>query len=148
MWQHLQIWGLPQDFLFLKIKERRKLTTVEKNILQRVTWFCKLASSLTFVAEGQSPLFSCLYAAHPNVIVIDEANKVRVSRADLGVHTWACTLALNLCGIHWRCLHKTKSKQRTTEVTASATKDAFKFNHKLTLLLSWCLLIYLTVFIE
>lgn len=41
------------------------------------------------MAEGESPLFSCLDTRHPNVVVINEANEVGVPGADLGVH--ACS---------------------------------------------------------
>lgn len=44
---------------------------------------------LTFMTECESSLFARLYAGHPDVIVVDEANKVWVSGADLGVHTCA-----------------------------------------------------------
>lgn len=44
---------------------------------------------LTFVAEGEPPLFTRLNAGHTNVPVVDEANKVGVPRADFGIHTCA-----------------------------------------------------------
>lgn len=48
----------------------------------------------TFMAEGESPLFTRLNARHPNVILLDKADKVGVSEADLGVHASAGTVAL------------------------------------------------------
>lgn len=45
------------------------------------------------MAEGESPLFTRRDARHPNVIVVDEADKVGVFRADLGVHACAWTEA-------------------------------------------------------
>lgn len=44
---------------------------------------------LTFMAEGQPPLFTRLNAGHPDVIVVNEADKVGVPGADLGVHACA-----------------------------------------------------------
>lgn len=41
------------------------------------------------MAEGEPPLFICLNAGHPNVIVVDEADKVGVPGADLWVHACA-----------------------------------------------------------
>lgn len=43
----------------------------------------------TFVTEGEPPLFTRLNAGHTNVAVVDEANKVGVPGADLGVHACA-----------------------------------------------------------
>lgn len=58
------------------------------------------------MAEGEPPLFTRLNARHPYVIVVDEADKVGVPGADLGVHACACTLALYLDRLHGRRLHK------------------------------------------
>jgi len=44
---------------------------------------------MTFVAEGQPPLLARLGAGHPDVVVVDEADEVRVPGADLGVHAGA-----------------------------------------------------------
>lgn len=46
-------------------------------------------SILTFMAEGEPPLFTRLDARHPNVVVVDEADKVGVPGADLWVHACA-----------------------------------------------------------
>lgn len=50
---------------------------------------CNCVLFLTFVAEGEPPLFARLDAGHPNVVVVDEADKVWVPGADLGVHACA-----------------------------------------------------------
>lgn len=40
----------------------------------------------TFVAVSESPFLASLNVGYPQVVVVDEGYKIRVSWADLGVH--------------------------------------------------------------
>lgn len=40
----------------------------------------------TFVAVGEPPLLAGLDVGNPQVVIVDEGDEVRVSRADLRVH--------------------------------------------------------------
>lgn len=46
-------------------------------------------ANLTFMTEGEPPLFTRLNVSHPNVAVVNEADEVRVHRTDFGVHACA-----------------------------------------------------------
>lgn len=59
---------------------------------------------LTFMTEGESPLFTRLNVSHPNVTVVNEADEVRVHRTDFGIHACARALALNLNRLHRQSL--------------------------------------------
>lgn len=88
---------------------------------------------LTFVAEGEFPLFTRLNAGHPNVTVVDEADEVGVPGADFCVHASAQTLALNfdrLC----------RSLKRQTEKAGKTNEDIINhssFPTPKTVLFSW-----------
>lgn len=79
----------------------QKKTCVSKCVCENLS-----APILTFMAESEPSLFTRFYAGYPNVIVVDEADKVGVPGADLGVHACAWTLAFYLYGVHGRRLHK------------------------------------------
>lgn len=83
------------------------------------------------MAEGEPPLFTRLNAGHPNVIVVDKADKVGVSGADLGVHACAWTLALYLYGVHRRRLHKHKDRMEDNFVIKRETDLKHKTTTKL-----------------
>lgn len=82
---------------------------------------------LTFTAEGEPLLFTRLNAGHPDVVVVDEADKVGVPGADLGVHPRAWTLTLNLNRrVDRRSLHKHKERMKD-EAAAAETKSSQKY---------------------
>ena len=56
----------------------------------------KIQWTQTFVAESESPLLARLNVGYPQVVVVDEGYEVRVSGADLGVHTCPWALGLDL----------------------------------------------------
>lgn len=64
------------------------------------------------MAERESPLLARLNVGYPQVVVVDEGYKIRVSGADLGIHPGACALSLDL---HWldrsRLLKQANAKQ-------------------------------------
>lgn len=70
---------------------------------------------LTFVAEGELPLFTRLNAGHPNVTVVDEADEVGVPGADFCVHASAQTLALNFNRLRRSLKRQTEKEGKTNE---------------------------------
>lgn len=82
---------------------------------------------LTFMAEGEPPLFTRLNAGHPDVIVVDEADEIGVSGTNLRVHACPWTLTLNLYRLHWRTLDKKRpSTVSVPEHRASLIINSFK----------------------
>lgn len=61
-------------------------------------------ANLTFMTEGEPPVFTRLNVSHPNVTVVNEADEVRGHWTDFGIHACARTLALNLNGLHRQSL--------------------------------------------
>lgn len=103
-WPRRQIWCLLLDCQYLKWMQE----TI--NTQCRARWRHLMIWILTFMAEGEPPLFARLNAGHPDVIVVNEADKVGVPGADLGVHACTWTLALNLDRLHWWRLYKHRGK--------------------------------------
>lgn len=58
----------------------------------------KSKNLVTFVTVSESSFLAGLNVGYPQVVIIDESYEVRVSRANLGVHTGPRALGLNL---HW-----------------------------------------------
>lgn len=78
------------------------------------------------MTERESLLLSGFYICHPDIVIVDKTDEVRVPGADFGVHARACILALDLCGVHWRSLKKA-SKLRFGSTTKIKINDIFVF---------------------
>lgn len=70
-------------------------------------------ATLTFVAEGESPFLPRLNVGHPDVAVVNEADKVGIHRTDFGVHACPRILALDLTRLHRQRLRARPRKKRT-----------------------------------
>lgn len=71
------------------------------------------------MAICHSLLLSCLYICYPQIVVINERKEGRVCRANLGIHSWPCTLSLDLQRLHWRHLQQQKHKHLCTKSAIS-----------------------------
>lgn len=73
----------------------------------------------TFMAVCHPLLLSRLNICYPQIIVINEWKEGRVSRADLGIHSWPRALSLDLQRLHWRHLQRQTHKQPWTKPASS-----------------------------
>lgn len=85
------------------------------NLSEGISFPIWQGAPVTFMAICHSLLLSCLNICYPQVVVINEWEEGRVSRADLGIHSWPCALSLDFQRLHWRHLQQETHKQLCTK---------------------------------